>query len=214
MPRQRPAPIVVVAVLNLVLGGLGLFCTVCSGITSLAGGPPAVTGGTLEQQRRAQADRQRTEVTRKIVKKRAPFHPAWLVLDQGASALFSLALIVSGIGLLSMQSWARWLAVGYAALRIPASLVEFIYYIVITMPAEAEAFRVVPPQNDTEQAVYKLAQIVAPGVPCLAVVYPAVVLLLLFLPSVSQAFRKEARRGRKRRRPDDYDEYDDYRPVR
>jgi hypothetical protein len=218
MPRPRPAAVVVIAVLNLVFGGLGLFCTVCGGVMSVAGGDRALTKmADAEQQRRAEAQRHRSQITERI-RAKYPLYRVYSVGNQVVTVLFSLALVASGIGLLYLQSWARWLAVGYAVLSILANLVDCVVNLVFLMPTEMEAFRAVPPANDQERIAYQVAQVVAPGMPCVLMLYPAVVLILLLLPSVGRAFRYEPRRARERRR--DYedeepeDEDDDDRPRR
>lgn len=223
MPRQRPAAVVVVAVLNLVFGGLGLFCTVCSGVMSLAGADRALANvGDAQQRQQAEVQKRRQEILERVHRSHVPLYKAYTVGNRVLTILLCAALLASGVGLLLMQGWARWVAVSYGGASILANLVGFVYTLAFMMPADVEAFRQVPPQNDTEKMAYTLARVAAPGMPCAMMIYPVVVITLMLLPSVGAAFRNKPRRLRTRRRreeeydeePEDDDEDDDYRPRR
>jgi hypothetical protein len=196
--------VLVIAILHLVFGGLGLLCTVCGGLMDLAGAQKALAqAGDAQQQQMAQQQR-RKEVTERVHMERIPLYQAYSVTNRVLSTLFCIVLVAAGIGLLLMQSWARWLSVGYAVLSILTNMGVFVYTIAFFIPADHEAFRRLPPQSDQEQLAYNIANVVAPAGPCVMMLYPAVVLIVLLLPSVGAAFQP-----RKRRRREDYDDEPD-----
>jgi hypothetical protein len=156
----------------------------------------------------------RKEVTEQVHVERIPLYRAYSVTNRVLSTLFCIILLAAGIGLLLMQSWARWLSVGYAVLSILANLAVFVYTVAFFMPADQEAFRRLPPQSDQERLAYNIANVVAPAGPCVMMLYPAVVLVVLLLPSVGTAFRPPRRRREVYEdEPEEYDEPDD-RPQR
>jgi hypothetical protein len=178
----------------------------------LAGGQKVLAQAGDEQQRQQMAQQQRRkEVTEQVHTERIPLYRAYSITNRVLSILFCILLVAAGLGLLAMQSWARWLSVAYAVLSILANLGVFVYTIAFFIPADHEAFRRVPPQSDQEQLAYNIANVVAPAGPCVMMLYPAVVLVVMLLPSVGAAFRPPRRRRRKEYddEPDEYTETDD-----
>ena len=226
MPRRKvPPAVMVIAVMHLIFGGLGLVCLGCSGVMDLAGGQKALAGmGTPEQQRQAEAQRRRNEVANQVHLERVPLYRVYSTANKVLSVLFSIAMVASGIGLLYLHSWARWLSVGYAVLSLLANVVVLVYTVAFLNAADAEAFRRLPPQNEQEQMAYNMVRAAGPLVsllPGVMAAYPAAVLLIMLLPSTGRAFSGRDTRKRRRRRydgdeedPDDYEEDDEDRSRR
>lgn len=215
MPRRRSTPLTVIAILNVVFGGLGLVCFGLTSITQLAGGQQAMTQlGTPEQRAQQQRQQVRHQIEQQVNEQRVPFYRVYTRTNSAFSTLFSLALLASGIGLLYLQPWARWLAVVYACLSILVEVLGLIFTVVWMMPAEQEVMRRMPPANEQERIAYSVAQVVAPGCPCMMALYPATVLLIMLLPSTGAALRPPRRPARKVRRrryeeDEDFDEADE-----
>ena len=226
MPRRNvPPAVLVIAVLHLIFGGLGLLCFGCSGVMNLAGGQKALAGmGTPEQQRQAEAQRRRKEVTDQVHAERVPLYRVYSTTNSVLSVLFSLAMVASGVGLLYLQSWARWLSVGYAVLSLLANVVVLVYTLAFMNAADAEAFRRLPPQTEQEQMAYNIVRSAGPLVsllPGVMAAYPAAVLIVMLLPSTGRAFSGRDAGKRRRRRfheddedPDSYEDEDEDRPRR
>jgi hypothetical protein len=207
MARRLPRAVQVIAILHLVFGGLRLFCALTGGLMKLAGAPKALpqTGGTPQQQDLAQQER-RKEITEQVNANRIPLYRAYTITNQVLSVLYSMVLLASGVGLLTLRSWARWLSVGYAACNLMGNLCVFGYTIAFFIPAQNDAFRQLPPQSEEERLAYNMATVLAPGTPCVMMTYPAAVLIVLLLPSVGAAFRP---RKQRRRRGDPMEEVRD-----
>ncbi len=213
MRRERPTAVTVLAVFHFVFGGLGLLCGLCQGFGAVvlakapADAPQTTPFG-------AQQDRFANEIL-KETRARAPWFTAYKVAEQAVHVVFSLMLIASGVGLLMVQSWGRWLSVTYAALRLLTLPLVFWYTFAVEVPAQEAAVQKAfadggPPGAKTGAEVgIQLNK----GWPLLLVVYPAVVLLIMFLPGTARAFSGEAEEedddgdGRRMRRDDDYDDY-------
>jgi hypothetical protein len=225
--KTVPPAVMVIAILHLIFGGLGLFCLGVSGVMGLAGGQKAVARmGTPEQQRQAEAQRRRNEVTEQVHAERVSLYRVYSTTNQALSVLFSLAMVASGLGLLYLQPWARWLSVAYAVLSLLTNVVVLVYTLAFLNAAEAESFRRLPPQTEQEQMAYNIVHSAGPLISVLPVAlaaYPAAVLIVMLLPSTGRAFSGRDAAKRRRRRyedddededPDDDEEEDEDRPRR
>jgi hypothetical protein len=211
MPRRKvPPAVMTIAVLHFIFGGLGLVCGGFATLVSLTGGQKALARmGTPEQQRQAEAQRRRKEVTDQVHAERVPLYRVYSTTNQVLSVLFSLAMVASGFGLLYLQPWGRWLSVGYASLSLLANVVVLVYTVAFLNAADEEAFRRLPPQTEQEQMAYNVVRSAGPVVACLPVLlaaYPAAVLVVMLLPSTGRAFRGPAAGGKRRRHVDEYDD--------
>ena len=93
---QRPTSVTVFAILNLVFAALGVFGLIGSltlFTTVDAGNNPVV----------------------KIMQDN-PGYKTWIMASIPLGLAACIVLLASGIGLLSLKPWARWLAIGYAML--------------------------------------------------------------------------------------------------
>jgi hypothetical protein len=198
MAPQRPAFLLIFAILHLTFGGIGLLCCVCGGVMDLVGTPSALAKSN-DPASAAQALRK--EVTEQVLSQRVPLYRAYSVGNRVSSVLSSILLVAAGAGLLLVKSWGRWLSVAYALWSLLVNLVAFVYNLVFFAPAYAEVFRVLPPQNETEQMAYKFGQYGGPIGACFFLIYPVVVLIVMLLPATGAAFRPRKKRFRR----DDYE---------
>jgi hypothetical protein len=201
MPRERPTSVLVMAILNLIFGGLGLVCICCGaagllGFSALAGaapGMPDIIGA---------------------IKKEIPSYVAVVSTELVLSFILTCALVASGVGLLSMQSWARWTAVAWAVLVIPLNIAETAYQLVVVQPAMERVNRELlsktpgarPTNPPASNPVMENATTFCSG--GLNIVYAIALLIVMFLPDVSAAF---AGRGRRRKRVEDEDDFGEIR---
>jgi hypothetical protein len=75
--------------------------------------------------------------SQEIVKQLAPYTSALL----GAMVLFSIALIVIGVGMYKRQMWARSAAIGWSALALFYVLVEIVVQLTIIQPRTREMMK-------------------------------------------------------------------------
>jgi hypothetical protein len=198
---MRPASVTVIAILNLVFGGLWLLCGLAnlgmqaSGMQNMfmnmgnvnanPSNDPQVAKQIAKQQ---EIQKQAMEFSRKI--NSSPTQYA----TQLQNIVLSILLIVSGIGLLNMASWGRILSFVYAALSILSNLALVVMMLMVNVPLAQEFADKVSGQGPEVQLVATLVKAgvyVGIIVPIASMIYPAIVLILLVRPSVAAAFRGE-----------------------
>ncbi len=123
--------------------------------------------------------------------RRCPAYGAFEI-GRGCVGLFlAVLMIASGVGLFFMQSWARWLAVGYAALSFLSSCANVGYQAAVYVPAVHEVAAESAGQNASYASGAKVGAYVALAITLVTAVYPLVVAVLLLIPPVHRAFRGE-----------------------
>ena len=130
----------------------------------------------------------------------------------------SVVLIADGIGLLLYQPWARFVAIGYVALSILYQAGWLLYAALCILPVQLAFYDALPAVNAQAQnakAGGKIGVACGSFLPAMGLIYPAIVLIVMLLPSVATAFQGgraaddlDDRRGRRRRRDNDDDDVD------
>ena len=196
MRPNRPTSVLVIAILHFVFGGFGLVCAASTGAMQLAGSKGFMAGMQDAKQVKAQ------EETEKALQEKLPHAKAVETAETGISLALSLMMIVSGIGLLKMAPWGRSLSIGYALVSILVKILGAVYAFTFTVPVMKE---LLPKQiaaqagnQPGEQQAAEMAQKFAemalnltPIIVLLTMIYPAVVLVIMFRPKVTAAFRGE-----------------------
>jgi hypothetical protein len=203
MTRQRPASILVIAILQFVFGGLGLLCGLYTA-AQLAVGNQLFTFGANTPQ--AQQQEQFQEQLEKSMLEKDPYVKQVQYGTTGVELFLSLMMIASGIGLLKMQSWGRLLCLVYSVLSISLKVFTAVYTLLFTVPAIKEFAQSLAAKGPQEAMMAKFIQFSAyAGVawPSVTVVYPLVVLVIMLLPPTRAAFRGE-RVARPEEEPPDY----------
>jgi hypothetical protein len=168
---------------------------VCSGGMLIAGGGNMFTGfgGTQTPQQQQLQDE---------MQKAMESGPAFKVVQCGQIVLdlvISFTMIISGVGLLKLRPWGRNLSVIYALLSIALKIFGIVYALAFTMPAFNEFLRLHQPSNQEEQMVLGLMKtfsIFPPLIGLLFMIYPILVLVIMFRPAIAAAFRGEEREAR------------------
>jgi hypothetical protein len=132
------------------------------------------------------------------------------VVDVVASFIMCVLLLASGVGLLQMRPWGCYLSYAYAALSILEKLVILGIQLFVVWPV-VDRFLQNEPQARQPGWAFG-AKIGFFGVSFLQsalIIYPILILVLLLLPSVREAFRKTSKRRRRDDEDDDEAEYED-----
>lgn len=106
-------------------------------------------------------------------------------LDLGLRFLFTVLLIVSGIGLLLVHQWGRILALVYALLSMLHKGVMILFMLAFMLPASRSGV-------DSDKALVSL--IFYSFLYLISMLYPFLVFVVLFLPSIRKAFRASPER--------------------
>jgi hypothetical protein len=207
MPRNsRPPVILVMAILNFVFGGLLLLCGLCglAGYAAIIGLVAQPGGGANSM----------GDMTGFMDKEA----PGWMAVEIGRGLLlilFGVLLVVAGMGLLKMQSWARWLCVVYAVAMLFLQVAYVTYEFAVVIPAghrfqeqqwKKQGVANPPPSTASSQAGTAFGVATSAG---LSIVHALAVGIVMLLPNVGEAFAPPRRRARERDEDDFYDD-DDY----
>jgi hypothetical protein len=194
MRRQRTTPILVIAILHLVGGGLGLIGSLCgcggllmgSALSSVA----QPTFPTRPGQARPPQPPPDTREVMKYLQDHVPGYLAFTIVTLALSFLLDMMLISGGIGLLNMQPWARWLSLIYAPISIVYRIVSTVYQLVWVMPA-TKALYAGSMGGSGFSSIVDISSGIGVFFSLLVILYPIAVLIILLLPSTAAAFRGE-----------------------
>lgn len=201
MRGERPGAVTAAAILNIIIGVLGILCGLCglganlfaSALTS--GAAPGNPGGNPV------ADMMRS------VEQQVPGYQVVEIGKQSLVLILAILVLIAGIGLLNLKGWARGLTIVYAVVTIFLHLGYAAYEIGLVMPA-VEAWQKDFVRRQGGVAAPPMSNFGATGAGVifgafLYVAHAVAVLIILLLPGVSAAF---AGAGPRRGRYDDEDE--------
>jgi hypothetical protein len=189
MPRKRPTPVTVIAVLNLVFGGIGLACYLCVGAGIL------LLVMAFEQ---AAAQDPKIRDLKEVLDSMSRHVPSLIPFTVGNlifSLVMTILLVVSGIGLLRMQGWARVLSIFVAVATILEQIAGLVYRFTVLNPGlqawqreflakhPGAVIQENPLGGQLSSAVGEILGIV------LQLTYSIVLLVIMFTPTVVAAFR-------------------------
>jgi hypothetical protein len=195
MQPRRPALVTWVAVFHLIFGGLFLLCGVGVGVTQLTGvgkqgGPPPAGEPPAQKEWREYREqyRQRLEEADPWVKTLDPVHASISLL------LLPLLLVVAGVGLLMMRKWGWWASVAFGVLCLLVQIYYILFTLLYVFPTGGRVVEELLPDYPTLAGAAPLLRLMPAlnaVLSALIMLYPAVVLLIMMLPSVRAAFRGE-----------------------
>ncbi|HZY86564.1 MAG TPA: hypothetical protein VFE78_17145 [Gemmataceae bacterium] len=211
MARYRPTAVLVLAILHLVGGGVGLVMDICGGAVAAAGSSFSPGAGQSPQAKAQQEFQKRME---QRLDQEIPARTAITYASLAVNLLLDILLLAGGLGLLSMQPWARTVSLVYAVLSILTKVFTLanlaFSWPVINRFLEEEAAKNpnLGPITSMMPAILGLTAVFT----FLLMIYPIVVLIVLRRPSVAAAFRADARPNEPAEPPDFLDAERPFRP--
>jgi hypothetical protein len=201
--KQRPVVVMVVAILQIVIGGLWLVIDIGQMGMHLTGADQALGKAFTPKTAPAGQAIEPTDANA-YMEEHIPHYTAYMwshfVLDTTLSTL----MILSGVGLLRMKRWGRRLAFVYAAysilLRILTVTYGFMFVIPVTLALmeseQDKAIAQMPPQQQqaaqrTLGTVKTVMRVMLYGIQLgqlVVIIYPILVVILLTRKSVNEAF--------------------------
>jgi hypothetical protein len=202
------------AILNMVMGGIILICGMCAGsdvaFLTAAGGTPGAGGAPYGDMKA-------------FLDKETPGWEAVLVGYAFMQLVLAVMLVAGGIGLLKMQSWARWLSVLYSAVALVLAIVFTVYAVAFVGPARVkyqERQMNLAAQPASTQAGFQFGKTFGQSMNvilygAIPVIHAIILAIVMLLPAVGEAFAPPRRRRSREKDEDDlYDEDDDDRDGR
>jgi hypothetical protein len=222
---QRPVAVLVIAIFHFIIGAVKVLGNLCIGGVFV--GLFALMSAVMNDVRSKdpQAGRMLDDFFKEILN--IPGIIPVLATVYICQFLLGVVLIVAGFGLLNMKGWARWASIFFAVVCLFLVAGEGVYNIAVVNPrmqklsnefqqkmeshARAKGQRVQPQQNPFQNnAIANLGGSVVGSV--FHSIYPIAVLIVMFLPNVSQAFAARQRpsdyRDRQAAQEDDLGEYE------
>ncbi len=204
MPSFRPGSVTAAAVLSIIYGSLFTLCGLC-GVVSLA------AQGAMGKNFLAGGDPMQVQLQKQLedaLQREVPGYQAFQVVGTIISLGEALALLIAGIGLLSMQPWARTLAIVVCLIAMVSTGFQAVYQSAFIIPAMNKAFQVALPaalpQGAGPQAaevlrvlrtMMTLIAIVTVILYGLILIYLVIIVVLLSRAHVRAAFETSALAG-------------------
>jgi hypothetical protein len=192
MSQNRPAAVLVIAILHFVGGGLGLVGGLCGLAFLGAGGNQMFTnlGGSPSGQQGKGPEALQPRMM-KHMEENVPYYQAVQYGNLSLDVVLSVLMITAGIGLVGMKSWGRTLSLVYAALSILYHVWQLVYAYAYTIPIMNAFFD--EEMADKQVAAFassmKTITAISPLLGAIVVIYPIIVIIIMLLPSVAAAFR-------------------------
>lgn len=160
---QRPTSVTVFGVLNIVFGVLGLLVVLFSGA--------AVFLATAQRQRLPGMEEMN------------PVLATWTKVSVVIGLLGTLALLISGMGLLGLKSWGRFLAMGYSVYTIVTGILGIVVqYVFVIQP-------VLEQQVPGGRREVVIGTVIGGAVgSCIGLIYPVLLMFFMSRPHVKAAF--------------------------
>jgi hypothetical protein len=192
--RKPPHWIKLVALLQIIFGVLGVLNAVSGTVMLAVGGPGAGLAPSPGTTPQAQAAQDFQDSIRRAMES-APGGKAWQFGETGFSALLSVVMLASGVGLLKMQPWGRALAIAYALASLLQKGAGLVYGFVFQLPFANQVMDELAARGPDYQALAAIGRVMFYVMPCLSAVvgiYPLLVLLFMLKASTRAAFRAGA----------------------
>jgi hypothetical protein len=194
MKKELPVIVLVIAILHFVGGGVGLIFD-CVGVAGQLAGGGTASMKKLGIPTGAAAGQSDVDVE-EVMRQKVPGFMAFTIGHLSVDTLLCVMMIVAGIGLLKLQSWGRYLSLGYALLSILTRLAQVTYSYMFVVPVSIEAIQMMyegmpEPGRTAALNMMPMMRVImwfSPLFNLLWIIYPIVVLVLLTRPRVVQAF--------------------------
>ena len=187
MRKNLPTAVLVIAILHFIGGGLGLLGSVCGLAVQGASGGKMFSG--FGGQQAGQADLQAK--LEKNLNEKVPAYKAVQIGSLVINLVLSILMIAGGIGLLQLMAWGRTVSIVYALLSILNHIFTVIYAFAFSVPAARAIFQDLIGQDPQAQPFVSIVEVAMTGgviVGALFVIYPIIVLIVMFRPAVVRAF--------------------------
>ena len=168
-PKEKPTSVTVFGILNLVFGALGI-CGMIGALVSLFGQP----GG------------QPNPVTE--IMENSPGYRMFMMVSMGLGAIFTIVLIIAGIGLLSGNRSGRSLSIVYAVYGIISCIVGLIANFVWVFGPLMERLDQLPAGPERAGAMGGIVGGTVGG--CFGLIYPVLLLIFMKTKKVTEYFQE------------------------
>lgn len=168
---NRPTSVTVLGILNIVFAAFGLMGIAFSILMMFVKPDLNVKNPVLD------------------VMRQNPGYVMYTNISMVVGAVFTLVLLLAGIGLLMLRPWGRWLSIAYAVFAIISLIVNSLINYYFLLAPMIDKLAALPPGQEKAAATGGIVGMVA-GI-CLGPIYPVILLVFMFRPNVMAAFRAQ-----------------------
>jgi hypothetical protein len=189
MAQTRPNSVLVIAIFHFIIGGYGVVQNLCTSVFLLAGGMDLMSRIGGPQMEKQMKDMQN------LMEQKLPFYTLYMFSSLLFGWVFSIMMLVAGVGLLRMRSWGHKLSLAYASISILHKVFVAVYTFLFLLALYDDFPQIMGGAGNQQaaQAMQKMMatmqKSIAGAAPFISMIYPAVVLFIMLRPSVRAAFR-------------------------
>jgi hypothetical protein len=165
---NRPTSITVLGILNIIFGAIGLMGIALSIVMMFIHPAMDMKNPVLD------------------LMKQNPAYALYTNISMVIGAVFTIALCLSGIGLLMLRPWGRWLSIAYAVFGLVSLVVNTLINYFFLLTPLLNKLAALPPGQEKAAAMGGIVGLV--GGLCIGPIYPIVLLIFMFRPNVMAAF--------------------------
>jgi hypothetical protein len=166
-PPPRPPAVTAFAILNIVFASMGILCTPFA-LVQMFMPQPGPTGALY------------------TLMKEGPYG-IWSIVSTALGILVAFVLLASGIGMLKLAPWGRFLGIGYCVYALLATGITLALYLGLVFP---KIMQLANSASDPEKAAYLGGAYGGLGGGLCGCGYPLVLLVFLLLPATKAAFSR------------------------
>jgi hypothetical protein len=190
--------VLVIAILNLIIGSLGILSSLAFSLLMLGGGERALSSQVVSADLQKMQKETNGYTNDELYAYREAHLPAYELTQDikvVVDLIANLLLITGAVGLLRMTWWSRPVTLFYAGFDLLMQAAVLMLVIVFLFPVIDGFFESMAPSIDSQQKqiaaqfaqmFWKLGYAAGTGI---WMAYPLLVLVIMFLPSVRLAFR-------------------------
>ncbi len=165
--NERPTPVMVFGILNIIFGVLRLLGAPFSFWSVLSADPTTNPAAAI--------------YNNQLIRN-------WTLMSGGLALLTGLVLVIAGIGLLQMRSWARALSIGYGGFAIILGVITTMFNVAVLMPATMTQMQGIAGNSEAARMGGLVGGAIGVLGGILGLVYPVLLLIFMTRPHIIAAF--------------------------
>ena len=164
--NERPTPVLVFGILNIIFGVWSLLGAPFSFWSVLSADPATNPAAAV--------------YSNQLIRN-------WTLMSGALAVLTGLILIIAGIGLLQMRSWSRVLSIGYAIFAIVLGVITTMFNVAVLMPATMAQMGEIAGNSEAARVGGLIGGMIGVLAGIVGLVYPVLLLIFMTRPHIIAA---------------------------
>ncbi len=197
---ERPGAVTFLAAAHLLIGVACFIGEAGFGGLMFTTGTDVVRAPREHHELKRSPSQQLAERLEAYLDQKVPQAKGMIIANLAVGVIFSTILVIGGIGLLNLRSWARTLSLVYAFFSLAQKVIAFWWLAEYFAPALrdfAQELARAPIDPETLSLAETLSRGAdrLPYLALLAMIYPVLAIIILVMPKTSAAFRGQEGQG-------------------